>query len=359
MRGQTNAIKPPITLETGISYSYDGVIWKKFGSDGTDIGGCAQVDFNTNIVQINASGYDWLSDTLYYDNDGGIFYIRIDLDCNLYYCLVGGGGGSSQRGLNGSTTSWIATGGGGGAGGQVVYNKTPYTCPGGTILKFQIGTGGAGGGGIHGENQPPQSGKSTILSKIDLSNNNTTVIQEALGGAAASNLYRQENQAYDNTYGWYVSGYTLKGSSDGGAGIAVVDNSNIYSKSSAGGKGGFNPDSQTESERPQPGTDGTTWPHNQITYGGGGGGAGGEDYYEGKWGWDAHDYVYAGCAGGSGGGGLGAKNANGAWDYAVYGEGQPGSKNTGGGAGGGNGGVLGDDYIGSKGGSGVCLIKIE
>ena len=338
MRGQTNAVNPPITVENGLSYSYDGVIWKKFGFDGTDIGGCAQVDSNTNIIQVNASGYDIVTDTLYY-NDNGVFYIKLDRDCNIYYCVVGGGGGSSGDGRSGQPASWSATGGGGGAGGQVIYNKvaTPYSAN--TVFKFQIGTGGGSGGGYYGEGNPPKQGNSTVLSTINLTTGTETVIQEALGGQGASNLYTREQQNYSGGSTWMS--YVLSGSPAGGVGIAEVSTSTLYSKSSQGGTGttGNNTNSSTNLA-------GTTWPQNNITYGGGGGGAGGQG--------SNGSTLYTGMTGGTGGGGAGGKNT-GAWDNYWIGIGQPGLKNTGGGAGGGN----SSNYSGSVGGSGVCLIKIE
>ena len=49
-----------VKLEENIEYSYDGETWKNFliyGNRGIDEQGCAEIDYNTGILSIYASGY--------------------------------------------------------------------------------------------------------------------------------------------------------------------------------------------------------------------------------------------------------------------------------------------------------------
>lgn len=346
MRGQTNATEPSISLDTGISYSYDLNIWRKFGSNNGDIGGCAVVDFENNIIQINCSGYNETTRENFYDDDQNNFYIKLDRNCGIYYCLVGGGGGSSGSGRAGSIGNWEALGGGGGAGGQVVYNQNAISYPAGTIFKFQIGTGGTGT--TYNPHQGPQQGHSTKLFTVNASNGSSTVVQTAVGGAGADYLQTTEQgQTWNSNY------YSRVNTSAGGAGTFSNTNG-IYAKSTKGGTGTIEDNTNPVSELA-----GTQWPQNGIVYGGGGGGAAGEKYYGGASdGYGAYDYYYTGMLGGNRGGGrsgtvtsIGDASLN--WRYVNNGCGQPGFRNTGGGAGG--------SPIWNKsgdGGSGVCLIKI-
>lgn len=357
MRGQTNAIESSISTESfsflddGISYSYDLNFWHKFGFNNGDIGGCAVVDFENNIIQVNCSGYDEITRENFYDDERNNFYIRLDKDYKIYYCLVGGGGGSSGAARDGSVRQWESTGGGGGAGGQVVYNQNAISYPTGTIFKFQIGTGGAGT--TYSPHQGPQQGNSTILFTVNISNNTSTIVQTAVGGAGANYIQTEDEYSYNATDGTYLSGYNLIGTPEGGAGTFSNTNG-IYAKSTKGGAGTIEDNTNPVSE-----LTGTQWPQNGIIYGGGGGGAAGEKYYSGATdGYGAYDYYYTGMMGGNRGGGRsGSQTSRGDvtfnWQYSNNACGQPGFRNTGGGAGGSP--ALDQS---ADGGSGVCLIKI-
>jgi hypothetical protein len=63
MRGSTNVIIPNYTPSNTLRYSYDGVIWRKFDSQGIDEGQCASIDLANNIISIKVSGYDMVTNT--------------------------------------------------------------------------------------------------------------------------------------------------------------------------------------------------------------------------------------------------------------------------------------------------------
>lgn len=330
MRGSTNAVITPYTVKNTVKYSYDGVIWRSFKSDGTDKEGCASVDFNNNIIQINTSGYDMINEEKLYDTDGG-FYIKFLRACQIQYCLVGGGGGGSGGGASGYGYSTVTYyGGGGGAGGEVVYNTVPIQEIRNAVYKIQIGTGGKTGGGNKNfqyanlQNKNPEQGKTSYLYSVNQATNEETLIQSALGGNGAQYTAFSRNS---NDY------YTVYGSGGGGAGTTATLTNNVYRKSSNGGNG------QRYTGGITAGGDGTQWPGDGLYYGGGGGGA-------------TNDSAQQGASGGAGGGGNGGHYIYGGLETNPS-DGYVGQPNTGGGGGGGS----PSNYSGAYGGSGVCLIK--
>lgn len=334
MRGHTNAAFPPYTLTNTIRYSYDGIIWRKFSSDGFDVGGCATIDLDTNIIQVKTSGYDIINETQFYNSDG-TFYLRFERACPILYCLVGGGGGGASAGQTGPSYSWTGRGGGGGSGGQVLYNKKKFLIASKEILRIKIGSGGAGAG----VNGTPSTGNPTVLSIVNLNTEEETIISQALGGPGASMQGRNESAVWQNNSIQYYN-YSYNGSPSGGTGIAESDTDDFYSKSSPGGTGTTGVNSNSSD-----GLVGTIWPQNNICYGGGGGGGGGSKYTYSQNSWQVVDTEYAGMAGGIRGGGGGGKQ--GTKNFGVAGE-----ANTGGGGGG-----AARPGTGATGGCGVCLIK--
>ena len=335
MRGSTNVTFPPYTSTNTIRYSYDGMIWRRFSSDGFDVSGYVNIDSNTNIIQIKISGYDIIDETKFYDSNG-TFYLRFERACPILYCLVGGGGGGAGVGMTGASYNWTGRGGGGGSGGQVLYNKKKHLIRSKEILRIKIGSGGSGAG-INGT---PNAGNPTILSIVNLNTEEEIVISQALGGPGASMQGRNESQIWQNG-SYQYSDYSYKGSPSGGIGIIESDTDDFYSKSSPGGTGTTGTNSNSSDDLA-----GTTWPQNNICYGGGGGGGGGSVYAYNPNGNDT-DTEYAGMAGGTGGGGGGGKQGTNKY-FGIAGE-----DNTGGG-GGGAGRPNGN---GAAGGCGICLIK--
>lgn len=295
MRGSTNAIIPSYTPENTLKYSYDGTIWRKFSKTGIDEGECAVIDLVNNIIQINVSGYDIITDTQLTGTDGA-FYLRFERNCNISYCLVGGGGGGCAK----EFVDGHARGGHGGAGGMVLYNIIPKSMVRGDVLKVQIGEGGAGGGESWFWTKP-KAGNPSMMYIYNPATGDETELAYANGGNGATQAAV-------------------------GAGVAATTTDNHYSKSSAGGTG-------TSNMQGGKGEDGTKWIINNTYYGGGGGGAGQFDT----------SGLGVGGAGGLGGGGHGNTTMT------------AGAANTGGGGAGNN--ISASDGIGSAGGSGVCLIK--
>lgn len=296
MRGSTNVIIPNYTPSNTLRYSYDGVIWRKFDSQGIDEGQCASIDLANNIISIKVSGYDMVTNTQLTNTDGA-FYLKFERNCNISYCLVGGGGGGGARG---AAVNQATRGGHGGAGGMVLYTVSPEGMARGNILKIQIGEGGAGGGNSWFYSGPnPQPGHPSMIYSYNQATGEETILAQASGGNAAT-------------------------ASAIGAGVAATTSGNHYHKSSAGGTG-------TTTTQGGNGADGTKWAINDTYYGGGGGGAGRFN----------DNGVGAGGSGGAGGGGHGNTTITDA------------TANTGGGGGGNNTG----NGAGSAGGSGICLIK--
>ena len=271
--------------------------------------GVAKLGTTPAIVPYATGGDIVMTDGTYWYHtflSSGTFTPAVALSCD--YLVVAGGGSGLGRGSRG--------GGGGGAGG--LRSTVTATGGGGSLeskLSVTSGTGytvtvGAGGAGA----SSPTGGSDSVFATIT-----------SIGGGAGS----------------YSGGGGTGGSGGGGDGTGTAGGAGTTNQGYAGASGGGAYWAGGGGGAGQLGQAG-----NSST--GGNGGAGVATVISGS----SVTYAGGGGGGGTGGGGTGGTGGGGAGSNST--NGTAGTANTGGGGGGSG---SGTDFLNSKGGSGIVIIR--